>query len=266
MKPSDILLGRILIVDDLEANVILLEEMLKGAGYTSVSSTRDPSRVCELHLLNRYDLILLDLLMPGMDGFQVMENLATIETEGYLPVLVVTAQSGHKLRALQAGARDFVSKPFDLAEVLIRVHNLLEVRLLQREARELCERIQTQKDVSGHLLAALLPPGVPAAPAGGPEAAIRERIAEVTMLFANLQAFTAFAEGAGGKVLKAVLDGVSSDFDQACPPAPGLPGPRADRAMAATGDARELVEAVGRFNGHNPYRLALRMGLDAAPT
>ncbi|NTV76062.1 MAG: response regulator [Holophaga sp.] len=242
MKPSDILLGRILIVDDMEANVILLEEMLKGAGYTSVSSTRDPSRVCELHLLNRYDLILLDLLMPAMDGFQVMENLATIETEGYLPVLVVTAQSGHKLRALQAGARDFISKPFDLAEVLVRVHNMLEVRLLQREAKELCERIRTQQDVSSHLLAA---------PGASPGGAIRGRVAEVTMLFADLTAFTAFAEESTGKVLKAVLDGVSGE-------AP--PGPQADCGMAAEGRARELLESVDRFNGHNPYRLTLHLG------
>ena len=258
MKPSDILLGRILIVDDMEANVILLEEMLKGAGYTSVSSTRDPSRVCELHLLNRYDLILLDLLMPAMDGFQVMENLATIETEGYLPVLVVTAQSDHKLRALQAGARDFISKPFNLAEVLIRVHNMLEVRLLQREAKELCGRIQTQQDVSGHLLATLLPPPNPAVPADGPDGVALGLVAEVTMLFADLTAFTAFAEESSGKVLKAVLDGVSGDSSEA------LPGPQADRGMAAEGRARELVESVGRFNGHNPYRLTLRLGLAGA--
>jgi DNA-binding response OmpR family regulator len=73
--------------------------------------------------------------MPGMDGFQVMEGLKEIETEGYLPVLAVTAQSAHKLRALQGGAKDFISKPFDLAEVLMRVHNMLEVRLLHEAAR-----------------------------------------------------------------------------------------------------------------------------------
>ena len=79
---------------------------------------------------NRYSLILLDLQMPGMDGFQVMEGLKEIEEDGYLPVLVITAQPAHKLRALEAGAKDFVSKPFDLAELRARVHNILEVRLL----------------------------------------------------------------------------------------------------------------------------------------
>jgi PAS domain S-box-containing protein len=83
--------------------------------------------------MHRYDLILLDLQMPGMDGFQVMEGLKKNETSGYLPVLVITAQPGHKLRALQAGAKDFVSKPFDLIEVQTRIHNMLEVRLLYQK-------------------------------------------------------------------------------------------------------------------------------------
>ena len=135
ISSSDILNARILVVDDREANVRLLERMLSGAGYTCVASTMDPQEVCELHRKNRYDLILLDLLMPGMDGFQVMEGLKQIEIDGYLPVLVITAQPGHKLRALKAGAKDFISKPINLAEVLTRVHNMLEVRLLHIETK-----------------------------------------------------------------------------------------------------------------------------------
>ncbi len=81
ISSSDILNARILIVDDQEANVLLLERMLRGAGYASIASTTDPREVCELHRKNRYDLILLDLQMPGMDGFQVMEGLKEIETE-----------------------------------------------------------------------------------------------------------------------------------------------------------------------------------------
>ena len=130
---SDILGAKILIVDDLEANVRLLDRMLRQAGHTCVASTMDPHEVCGLHRDNRYDLILLDLEMPGMDGFQVMEGLRKIETDGYLPILVITAQPDHKLRALDAGARDFISKPFDLVEVRTRIRNLLEVRLLYKK-------------------------------------------------------------------------------------------------------------------------------------
>ena len=130
INASDILNAKVLIVDDQKANVQLLEQILRGASYVSITSTMDPGEVCELHLKNRYDLILLDLQMPGMDGFQVMEGLKTIETDSYLPVLVITAQPGHKLRALQAGAKDFIGKPFDPVEVRARIRNMLEVRLL----------------------------------------------------------------------------------------------------------------------------------------
>jgi formate hydrogenlyase transcriptional activator len=129
--------------------------MMRSAGYASIASTMDPHEVCELHRKNRYDLILLDLMMPGMDGFQVMEGLKEIEKDGYLPVLVITAQPGHKLRALQAGAKDFVSKPFDLAEVRARVYNILEVRLLQKELLNYNDVLELRvKERSGELIRA----------------------------------------------------------------------------------------------------------------
>lgn len=130
---SDILNATVLIVDDQESNVLLLEQMLTGAGFRNVASTMNPREVFALHRKHHYDLILLDLQMPGMDGFQVMEGLKTSDTDGYLPVLVITAQPGHKLRALQAGAKDFISKPFDLVEARTRIHNMLEVRLLYKQ-------------------------------------------------------------------------------------------------------------------------------------
>jgi CheY-like chemotaxis protein len=130
---SDILQAKILIVDDQEANIILIERMLHNAGYTSLSSTMNPQKVSEMYRANHYDLILLDIQMPGMDGFQVMERLKGRAEDEYPQVLVITADPDHKQRALQAGAKDFVSKPFELFEVLTRVHNMLEVRLLQKE-------------------------------------------------------------------------------------------------------------------------------------
>src|SRR5450759_1202454 len=142
ISSSDILHGKVLIVDDQEANVILLERILRGAGYVSITSTMNPAEVCELHRNNRYDLILLDLQMPGMDGFQVMEGLKEIEPDGYLPVLVITAQPGHTLRALQAGAKDFISKPLELAEVLARVHNMLQARLLPGETKNYSKALE----------------------------------------------------------------------------------------------------------------------------
>ncbi len=133
LTEEDFLNARILIVDDQPSNVALLESLLEDSGYTNVSATMNPLEVAPLYRKHRYDLILLDLQMPEMDGFQVMECLkANIEND-YLPVIVLTAQPGHKLRALQTGAKDFVSKPFDVIEVKTRIHNLLEVRLLYKK-------------------------------------------------------------------------------------------------------------------------------------
>ena len=133
ISATDILNASILIVDDQAANVQLLEQMLREAGYRHITSTMDPHAVSTLYRANHYDLILLDLQMPGMDGFQVMEDLKEIKIDSYVPILVITAQPGHKLRALASGAKDFIEKPFDLVEAKTRIHNMLEVRLLHKE-------------------------------------------------------------------------------------------------------------------------------------
>jgi diguanylate cyclase (GGDEF)-like protein len=130
---ADILDARILIVDDKEVNVRLLDDLLRGEGYRNLANTRDPYAVCDMHRAQPFDLILLDLQMPGMDGFQVMEGLGKIERGGYAPVLAITVEPDHKLRALAAGAKDFISKPFDLVELKTRIHNMLEVRLLYKK-------------------------------------------------------------------------------------------------------------------------------------
>jgi CheY-like chemotaxis protein len=133
LQESEILNASILIVDDQAPNVLLLEQILQNAGYLHVTSTMEPQAVADLHAANHYDLVLLDLQMPNMDGFDVMEAMKALATDDYLSVLVVTAQPSHKLRALQAGAKDFVSKPFDLVEVQTRIRNMLEVRLLYKK-------------------------------------------------------------------------------------------------------------------------------------
>jgi len=142
VTPQDILASRILIVDDQESNITLLTQLLQAEGYSNITATMNPPEVCALHRAHDYDLILLDLQMPGMDGFQVMEALKTNAAEAYLPVLVITAQPGHKLRALAAGAKDFVSKPFDLVEVKTRIHNMLEVRLLYKKLENYSKELE----------------------------------------------------------------------------------------------------------------------------
>jgi DNA-binding response OmpR family regulator len=130
--------AKLLIVDDLPADVLLLKNILAAEGYGSVDSTLDPVTVGELHRKNRYDLILLDLNMPGMNGFEVMEELKGIEGIGEstdLPVMVITTQPDHWIRALGSGARDFMSKPFRIPELLCHVQCLLESCLMAKSSR-----------------------------------------------------------------------------------------------------------------------------------
>ncbi len=142
ISKSQILNARILIVDDQQSNILLLKEVLRDAHYLNIDSTTNPHAVCDLHRQYNYDLILLDLQMPGMDGFSVIAELKKIDPNDYLPVLVITAQPDHKLRALTAGAKDFLAKPFDLIEAQTRIQNMLEVRLLYRTVERARQQLE----------------------------------------------------------------------------------------------------------------------------
>jgi DNA-binding NarL/FixJ family response regulator len=135
--------ARILIVDDQLANVALLEDLLDGAGYTSTRGITDPRRVAGEFSEFMPDLVLLDLVMPGLDGFGVMAQLRPLTTAGeFLPILMLTAEitAEAKRRALSEGATDFLTKPLDTVEVLLRIHNLLQTRALHL-------RIQNENDL-----------------------------------------------------------------------------------------------------------------------
>ncbi len=129
--------AKILIVDDEADNISVLEKTLKLAGYTSLQTTTDSRKVKTIYQDFLPDLILLDLNMPHMNGFQVMDQLKDIETNSYLSVLVLTGLNDDEtlLRALDSGAKDFINKPFDSHEVLSRIRNLLEVRLLHKQLK-----------------------------------------------------------------------------------------------------------------------------------
>ncbi len=133
----DVFSARVLIVDDNKNNILLLERMLMSNGYTSVLSTMDPRETVDLYKSFQPDLVLLDINMPHLNGYQVMEQLNKIEPEGYVPILVLTALQDNetRLRSLKLGAKDFLSKPFDTTETLVRIHNMLEVRLLHNRVR-----------------------------------------------------------------------------------------------------------------------------------
>lgn len=277
VSSSDILNASILIVDDLEFNVRVLDIILRNAGYTSVASTTNPLEVCDLHRENRYDLILLDIEMPGMDGFQVMEGLKVIEPGDYLPVLVITGHPGYKLRALQLGARDFIGIPSDRNEVLARAHNLLEVRLLHDESKrhgkaleqslreveasrelilrqsaevkQLYDQVVTEKKMTERLLLNVLPYAIAERLK---ERRLKERggitddnfppliadsFPDVTVLFADIVGFTKFSAGVSPEKLVILLDEIFTDFD-------GIADKRGLEKIKTIGDAYMAVAGI----------------------
>jgi adenylate cyclase len=284
MDPSRdaILKARILIVDDKQANVTLLEGMLSGAGYVAVTATLDPRAVCELHAKHRYDLIVLDLQMPGMDGFEVMAGLKRIERLGYLPVLVITAHPGHKLRALRTGARDFISKPFDVAEVLTRVNNLLEVRLLHLEIhrqndelKQLFDQVVAERKVSERLALHVRPDSIAARLQARPDVTA-DSFADATVLIADILGFTELTPTLSPERLALLLDELFTSFDGLATErglkkiktlgnsylaAAGVPVPAGDHAARATHFALDLVDAVSRFNELHGGSLQVRIGV-----
>lgn len=281
---SDILNAKVLVVDDQEMNVSVLKRTLRGAGYVAVTSTMDPREVQGLHLKNHYDLILLDLQMPDMDGFEVMEGLKEIETEGYLPVLVITAQPDHQLRALQVGAKDFVSKPLVLSEVVMRVHNMLEVRLLHKETKRLYEEILEQQRLSERLLLNVLPQLIAERSRSLPEVTtdsftevVADSFLEATVLFADIVEFTKPSAGMTPQELVVPLNEIISDFDRiadnrgleriktigdAYMCVAGIPISTADHVERAAHMALDMLEAVDSFNERSGYKMQLRIGLD----
>jgi putative two-component system response regulator len=139
--------ARILVVDDQEANVMLLERLLAASGYTNVMSTMDPRQVLLIFGKFQPDLILLDLNMPHLDGFSVMQQISPRVPEGdYLPILVLTADATAetKQKALTMGAKDFLTKPLDATEVVLRIRNLLQTRYLQKQVQNQMELLEEQ--------------------------------------------------------------------------------------------------------------------------
>jgi CheY-like chemotaxis protein len=137
-KNDDILNSSILIVDDSTVNINLLSRILVSVGFSFISSTTRPEEVCALHLANAYDLILLDIQMPDMDGFEVMKGLKSLKVDALLPILVVSAQPNHELASLNAGALDFISKPFKLTDLVSRIKNILNMGFTDRELQTQC--------------------------------------------------------------------------------------------------------------------------------
>jgi adenylate cyclase len=217
-----------------------------------------------------------------MDGFEVMEGLKKIADDGYMPVLVITAQPDHKLRALKAGAKDFVSKPFDLAEVLTRVRNMLEVRLYAKaleesraEIRKLFDQVVAERKISERLAFHAPADSIAARLEARPDVT-EDSFADVTVLIADVVGFAELAPAPGVDRLARMLEEIFALFDRLAiergvkkiktlgnsyMAASGVPAASADHAGQAAHLSLDMIEALGRFNERNASRLQLRIGI-----
>lgn len=139
MNEQMVLQAKILMIDDADANLKLLEALLTREGFTQMISTTEPKKAIELFNAFEPDLVLLDLMMPELDGYAVLNLLQQhIADDEYLPILILTADTtiAAKRKALALGAKDFLTKPFDHMETMLRIWNLLETRLLYKQLKQ----------------------------------------------------------------------------------------------------------------------------------
>jgi adenylate cyclase len=287
--PANLKEAAILIVDDQEANVALLEALLADQGYTNVRSTTDPRQALAMFRARRVDLVLLDLHMPHLDGFAVMQELAAcVPADAYVPILVLTADVSApvKRRALTEGAKDFLAKPLDYDEVCARIRNLLETRSLylqlqerNRVLEEATRALDAERQLSERLLLNVLPRAIADRLKRQP-GIIADSFPEATVVFADIVQFTPLSARLTAEELVTWLNGVFSAMDQlaeahgletiktigdAYMVVSGLPRARPDHAEAAADLALAFREAVATQTAPDGEPLQVRIGMHTGP-
>jgi class 3 adenylate cyclase len=211
---------KILIVDDTPHNVKMLVDLLSAKGYATVTASSGQEGLAQVEA-ERPDLVLLDVMMPGMDGYEVCKRIRANREYGILPVVMVTAldPARERIKGLEAGADDFLTKPVNMAELVARVRSLLRIKDLyttvQAQAAELADlnanleqRVQTQVaqlERLGRLTRFFSPQLAELIMTGGAEDPLKSHRREITVVFVDLRGFTAFAETAPPEDVMGVL-------------------------------------------------------------
>lgn len=265
--------GLVLVVDDEEQNRTLLRDPLEARGYEVMEATNGMEalqRIGERHP----DVILLDVMMPKMDGFEVCRKLRTFWKTAPIQVLMVTALSERKerLAGIEAGATDFLSKPIDIQEVCVRIGNAVA-------AKRLFDRLRAEQAKSERLLLNVLPKPIAERMQRGEET-IADNIAEATVLFADLVGFTTLSLHVSSEQIVCLLNEIFSAFDALAEKrglekvktvgdgylvVGGAPLPRADHADAIAELSLDMLTEIARLNRDYDTSIQIRLGISTGP-
>ena len=278
----------VLVVDDSRTLRRLLIRALTEIGITNITEAADGRAALELLHAKEFDLVLLDMEMPELDGLQVLYAIKTDPFTRSVPVIVISGaeQLDNAVKCIEMGAEDYLPKPFNPVLLRARVMSSLEkkrlrdldrVRLAELQYEK--ELLQLEKEKSEHLLLNILPRAIAERLKGG-ERTIADSHAEVTVLFADLVGFTQLARKTGPQELVTMLNEVFSHFDRLAERhglekiktigdnymlVGGLPLPREDHADAVADMALDMIEDVARINAKNQRQISIRIGINSGP-
>jgi adenylate cyclase len=272
--------GSILVVDDSEENRELLVQRLTRLGY-SVRAVESGQRALEVIAVQPVDLVLLDILMPGLDGFEVLRRLKADPARQHLPVIMLSAADEHDtaVRCIKLGADDFLPKPFNATLLMARIGSSLSKKRLRDQETKFLQRLQAEQATSERLLLNILPGPIAQRLRQG-ETVIADNFPEVTVLFADFVDFTRLSSGITPKALVSRLNEIFSAFDWLCErhglekikmigdgymAVSGLPTPSTHHARAAAQLALAMQNEAARFSIGDNRPLRLRIGLNTGP-
>jgi len=265
--------AHVLVVDDEEQNRILLKDPLEARGF-EVTEAQNGAEAFRAIAERLPDVILLDLMMPGMDGFEVCRRLKKNSRTAHIPVLLITALSDRRerLMGIEAGANDFLNKPVDMQDLLLRVANAAH-------AKALFDQLQAEREKSDRLLLNILPKAVASRMKEG-EVTIADKYPDASVLVADLAGFTNLATHIPPEQLVFLLNEIFTAFDillekhglekiktigDAYMAVAGIPFSRPDHVSAIAGLALEMTTALEEFNKQYDTSLRVRIGISTGP-
>lgn len=276
--------GVILVVDDNDMNRDLLRRRLQRQGHVIVM-VEDGQSALDILKTQSFDLILLDIMMPGMNGYQVLEHLKADSTLKHIPVIMISALDDIEsvVRCIELGAEDYLFKPFNPTLLKARINACLEKKWLRDQEQAVFKQLQIEQEKSEQLLLNILPLPIANRLKQG-ERTIADNFEEVTVLFADIVNFTEFSADLSANALVELLNEIFSTFDQlaaqhglekiktigdAYLAVGGLPTPRTDHAEAIAEMALDMQKAITQFNvlskTGDTYPLSMRIGINTGP-